>query len=109
EQSIPSHVVYAGSDREHMDLDVADVSPQPSTKQLDEGFITMVYPKSDSKEESEKVMLGADEGGQSERQAGPDPGAQAEGQTGSDADAQDESQAGSNLDETSHLNLPRNN
>nr|GEZ34883.1 histone deacetylase 14 [Tanacetum cinerariifolium] len=39
EQSILSHVVHAGSDREHMDLDVADVSPQPSTEQLDEGFI----------------------------------------------------------------------
>nr|GEW00957.1 hypothetical protein [Tanacetum cinerariifolium] len=39
-QSIPSHVVYAGSDREHMDLDVADVSPQPSTEQLDEGDIS---------------------------------------------------------------------
>nr|GEX19076.1 integrase, catalytic region, zinc finger, CCHC-type, peptidase aspartic, catalytic [Tanacetum cinerariifolium] len=35
-QSISSHVVHAGSDREHMDLDVADVSPQPSTEQLDE-------------------------------------------------------------------------
>nr|GEU44542.1 hypothetical protein [Tanacetum cinerariifolium] len=36
-QSIPSHVVHTGSDREHMDLDVAGVSPQPSTEQLDEG------------------------------------------------------------------------
>nr|GEV13746.1 E-beta-farnesene synthase [Tanacetum cinerariifolium] len=36
EQSIPSPVVHAGSDRKHMDLDVADVSPQPSTKQVDE-------------------------------------------------------------------------
>nr|GEU96403.1 hypothetical protein [Tanacetum cinerariifolium] len=34
-QSISSHVVHAGSDREHMDLDVADVLPQPSTEQLD--------------------------------------------------------------------------
>nr|GEY16866.1 integrase, catalytic region, zinc finger, CCHC-type, peptidase aspartic, catalytic [Tanacetum cinerariifolium] len=41
--SISSHVVYAGSDREHMDLDVADVSPQPSTEQLDEGFTATVY------------------------------------------------------------------
>nr|GFA84611.1 hypothetical protein [Tanacetum cinerariifolium] len=31
-QSIPSPVVHAGSYREHMDLDVADVSPQPSTE-----------------------------------------------------------------------------
>nr|GFB63817.1 hypothetical protein [Tanacetum cinerariifolium] len=32
EQSIPSLVVHAVSDREHMDLDVADVSPQPFTE-----------------------------------------------------------------------------
>nr|GEY70037.1 E-beta-farnesene synthase [Tanacetum cinerariifolium] len=44
-QSIPSPVVHAGSDREHMDLDVADVSPQPSTEQLDEGFTATAYPK----------------------------------------------------------------
>nr|GFA36262.1 hypothetical protein [Tanacetum cinerariifolium] len=43
--SILSHVVHAGSDCEHMDLDVADVSPQPSTEQLDEGFTTTSYPK----------------------------------------------------------------
>nr|GEY79903.1 hypothetical protein [Tanacetum cinerariifolium] len=42
-QSISSHVVHAGSDREYMDLDVANVSPQPSTEQLDEGFTAMVY------------------------------------------------------------------
>nr|GEY55605.1 hypothetical protein [Tanacetum cinerariifolium] len=45
EQSIPSHVVHAGSDREHIDLDVADVSPQPSTKHLDEGFTATAYLK----------------------------------------------------------------
>nr|GFA55233.1 hypothetical protein [Tanacetum cinerariifolium] len=44
-QSIPSPVVHAGSNREHMDLDVADISPQPSTEQLDEGFTATVYPK----------------------------------------------------------------
>nr|GEY63773.1 hypothetical protein [Tanacetum cinerariifolium] len=33
-QSTSSLVVYAGSDREHMDLDDANVSPQPSTEQL---------------------------------------------------------------------------
>nr|GFB86130.1 histone deacetylase 14 [Tanacetum cinerariifolium] len=44
-QSIPSPVVHARSDREHMDLDVADVSPQPSTEQLDEWFTTTTYPK----------------------------------------------------------------
>nr|GEW66490.1 putative reverse transcriptase, RNA-dependent DNA polymerase [Tanacetum cinerariifolium] len=43
-QSTSSPVVHAGSDREHMDLDVANVSPQPSTKQLYEGFTAMVYP-----------------------------------------------------------------
>nr|GFB06379.1 hypothetical protein [Tanacetum cinerariifolium] len=53
-----------------------------------------VLGQSVSKEESEKVVLGADEGGQDEGQAGPDPSAQAEGQMGSDAGAQDEGQAG---------------
>nr|GEX51453.1 hypothetical protein [Tanacetum cinerariifolium] len=38
EQPVPSPVVHAGSDREHMDLDVADVSPQPLTEQMNEGF-----------------------------------------------------------------------
>nr|GEX41532.1 E-beta-farnesene synthase [Tanacetum cinerariifolium] len=61
----------------------------------------VVLGQSDSEEESEKVVLGADEGGQDEGQAGPDPGGQAEGQTGSDVGAQDEGQAGSNLDENS--------
>nr|GFA41947.1 hypothetical protein [Tanacetum cinerariifolium]GFA41970.1 hypothetical protein [Tanacetum cinerariifolium] len=45
EQPIPSLVVDAGSDREHMYLDVADVSPQPSTEQMDEGFTATAYPK----------------------------------------------------------------
>nr|GEV21397.1 retrovirus-related Pol polyprotein from transposon TNT 1-94 [Tanacetum cinerariifolium] len=44
-QSIPSPMVHAGSDREHMDLNAADVSPQPSTEQLDEGFTATAYPK----------------------------------------------------------------
>nr|GEW67624.1 hypothetical protein [Tanacetum cinerariifolium] len=61
----------------------------------------VVLGQSDSEEESEKVMIGADEGGQSERQVGLDPGAQAEGQTGSDASAQDKGQVGSNPDKTS--------
>nr|GEY67750.1 hypothetical protein [Tanacetum cinerariifolium] len=56
--------------------------------------------QSESKE-SEKVMPGADEGGQGEGQVGPDLGAQAEGQMGSDAGAHDEGQAGSNPDEIS--------
>nr|GFC54121.1 hypothetical protein [Tanacetum cinerariifolium] len=33
-----------GSDREHMDLDVADVSTQPPLKQMDEGFTATAYP-----------------------------------------------------------------
>nr|GEX56404.1 histone deacetylase 14 [Tanacetum cinerariifolium] len=45
EQPMPSHVVHAGSDRKHMDLDVADVSLQPSTEQMDEGFTATAYPK----------------------------------------------------------------
>nr|GEW38850.1 E-beta-farnesene synthase [Tanacetum cinerariifolium] len=45
EQPMSSPVVHAGSDREHMDLDVADVSPQPSTEQMDEGFTATAYPK----------------------------------------------------------------
>nr|GEV56798.1 hypothetical protein [Tanacetum cinerariifolium] len=44
-QSIPSHMAHVGSDRKHMDLDVADVSHQPSTEQLDKGFTTMAYSK----------------------------------------------------------------
>nr|GEV29156.1 hypothetical protein [Tanacetum cinerariifolium] len=44
-QSIPSPVVHARSDRKHRDLDVADVSPQPSVEQLDEGFTAMAYLK----------------------------------------------------------------
>nr|GFC88339.1 hypothetical protein [Tanacetum cinerariifolium] len=43
EQSILSPVVHAGSDTKHMDLDVADVSPQPSMEQLDKGFTATAY------------------------------------------------------------------
>nr|GEU59801.1 hypothetical protein [Tanacetum cinerariifolium] len=43
-QSTSSPVVHAGSDREHIDRDVANVSPQPSTEQLYEGFIATIYP-----------------------------------------------------------------
>nr|GEX29523.1 hypothetical protein [Tanacetum cinerariifolium] len=57
--------------------------------------------QSDNEEESEKVVLRAEEGGQDKGQAGPDPDAQATDQTGSDAGAQAEGQAGSNPDETS--------
>nr|GEW25300.1 hypothetical protein [Tanacetum cinerariifolium] len=51
--------------------------------------------QSDSEEESEKVVLRAEEVGQDEGQAGPDPGAQAEDQTRSNAGAQAEDQTGS--------------
>nr|GFA28020.1 histone deacetylase 14 [Tanacetum cinerariifolium] len=54
-QYILSHVVYVGSDREHMDLDVVDVSSQPSTEQLDEGFTATAYPKV---QESLKLAVG---------------------------------------------------
>nr|GEW75981.1 hypothetical protein [Tanacetum cinerariifolium] len=60
-----------------------------------------VLGQSNSEEESKKVALGAEKGGQDEGQAGPDHDAQAEDQTGSDAGAQAEGQAGSNPDETS--------
>nr|GFA19549.1 hypothetical protein [Tanacetum cinerariifolium] len=60
-----------------------------------------VLGQSDSEEESEKVVLGADEGGQGEGHAGPDPSAQAEDQTGSDVGAQDKGQAGTNPDKIS--------
>nr|GEW08857.1 hypothetical protein [Tanacetum cinerariifolium] len=43
-QSTLSPVVHTGSDREHMDIDVANLSPQPSTEQLYEGFTATVYP-----------------------------------------------------------------
>nr|GFA19956.1 hypothetical protein [Tanacetum cinerariifolium] len=44
-QFIPRPMVHTGSDHEHMDLDVADVSPQPSTEKLDEGFTATAYLK----------------------------------------------------------------
>nr|GEU73492.1 hypothetical protein [Tanacetum cinerariifolium] len=43
-QSTSSPLVHAGSDREHMDTDVANVSLQPSTEQLYEGFTATIYP-----------------------------------------------------------------
>nr|GFA11507.1 hypothetical protein [Tanacetum cinerariifolium] len=73
--------------------------PTGSSKHDESLYALLGQLKSD--EESEKIMLGADEGGQDEGQAGLDPGAQAKDQTGSDAGAQDEGQAGSNPDETS--------
>nr|GFA49335.1 hypothetical protein [Tanacetum cinerariifolium] len=43
-QSTSSLVAHAGSDCEYMDLNVVNVSPQPSTKQLYEGFTATIYP-----------------------------------------------------------------
>nr|GEW47882.1 E-beta-farnesene synthase [Tanacetum cinerariifolium] len=46
-QSTSSPMVHVGSDREHMDTDdtdVANVTLQPSTKQLYEGFTAAIYP-----------------------------------------------------------------
>nr|GEW80468.1 reverse transcriptase domain-containing protein [Tanacetum cinerariifolium] len=44
-QPLPSHVVHARSNLEHMDLDVEDVSTQPHPEQMDEGFTATAYPK----------------------------------------------------------------
>nr|GEV42667.1 hypothetical protein [Tanacetum cinerariifolium] len=44
-QPMPSPVVHDGSDREHMDLDVADVSAQPPPEQMDKGFTATAYLK----------------------------------------------------------------
>nr|GEV00513.1 retrovirus-related Pol polyprotein from transposon TNT 1-94 [Tanacetum cinerariifolium] len=44
-QPMPSHTVHDGSDCEHIDLDVADVSSQPPPEQMDEGFIATAYAK----------------------------------------------------------------
>nr|GEV36616.1 retrovirus-related Pol polyprotein from transposon TNT 1-94 [Tanacetum cinerariifolium] len=44
-QPMPSHVVHAGSDLEHMDLDVADILTQPHPEQMDEGFTVTAYLK----------------------------------------------------------------
>nr|GEZ14029.1 monodehydroascorbate reductase [Tanacetum cinerariifolium] len=54
-----------------------------------------------SEDESEKIMLQVEKGGQDEGQTGPDPNVQAEGQTGSNTGAQAEGQAGLNPDGTS--------
>ncbi|GJU10616.1 hypothetical protein Tco_1133012 [Tanacetum coccineum] len=39
-----SHVVHAGPNLEHMNLEVSDTSPQPNPEQMDEEFTTMIYP-----------------------------------------------------------------
>nr|GFA37022.1 histone deacetylase 14 [Tanacetum cinerariifolium] len=58
---------------------------QPLLEVPGKGKAKVTEEQSDNEEESKKVVLGADEGGQSKGQAGLDLGAQAEGQTGSDA------------------------
>ncbi|GKA98051.1 integrase, catalytic region, zinc finger, CCHC-type containing protein [Tanacetum coccineum] len=40
----PSHVVHAGPNLEHMNLEVSDTSPQPNPEQMDEEFTTTIYP-----------------------------------------------------------------
>ncbi|GKF95685.1 hypothetical protein Tco_0288420, partial [Tanacetum coccineum] len=40
----PSHVVHAGPNLEHMNLEVTDTSSQPNPEQMDEEFTTTAYP-----------------------------------------------------------------
>nr|GEZ85315.1 hypothetical protein [Tanacetum cinerariifolium] len=44
-QPLPSLVVHAGPNLEHMDLEATDVSTQPHSKQMDEGFTATAYLK----------------------------------------------------------------
>nr|GEU47014.1 retrovirus-related Pol polyprotein from transposon TNT 1-94 [Tanacetum cinerariifolium] len=44
-QPLPSHVVHAGPNLEHIDFEVADVSTQPHPEQMDEGLTATAYPK----------------------------------------------------------------
>ncbi|GJV47189.1 hypothetical protein Tco_1437401, partial [Tanacetum coccineum] len=39
-----SHVVHAGPNLEHMNLEVSNTPPQPNPEQMDEEFTTMAYP-----------------------------------------------------------------
>ncbi|GJT76561.1 E-beta-farnesene synthase [Tanacetum coccineum] len=43
-----SHVVHAGPDLEHMDLEASDTLIQPNPEQMDEEFTTMAYPNDTS-------------------------------------------------------------
>ncbi|GKB61430.1 hypothetical protein Tco_0917616 [Tanacetum coccineum] len=43
-QSPSSHVVHAGPNLEHMDLEASDTSIQPNPEQMDEEFTTTAYP-----------------------------------------------------------------
>nr|GEV07226.1 histone deacetylase 14 [Tanacetum cinerariifolium] len=76
------------------------VSEPTGSSEHDESTYALLG-QSNNEEESEKVVLEAEEGDQDEGQAGPDPDAQAKDQTRSDAGAQAEGQARSNPDETS--------
>nr|GEY13565.1 histone deacetylase 14 [Tanacetum cinerariifolium] len=44
-QPLPSLVVHAGPNLEHMDLEVTDASTQPHPEQMDEGFTATAYPR----------------------------------------------------------------
>nr|GEU34964.1 hypothetical protein [Tanacetum cinerariifolium] len=44
-QPLPSLVVHAGPNLEHMDVEVTDVSTQPHPEQMDKGFTATAYPK----------------------------------------------------------------
>nr|GEX56140.1 hypothetical protein [Tanacetum cinerariifolium] len=74
---------------------------EPAGSSLDDDSPYDVLGQSDSKEDSEKVMLEDTTGSNDEDQARPDTGAQAEGQNGTDVGTLDEGQAGSNPDEMS--------
>nr|GFC28888.1 hypothetical protein [Tanacetum cinerariifolium] len=81
------------------EMSEGQAGPDPSNTRNEEQSIPMLG-QSNSEEESEKIVLGVEKGGQDEVQNGPDPDVQAEDQTGSDAGAQAEGQARSNPDET---------
>nr|GFC52571.1 hypothetical protein [Tanacetum cinerariifolium] len=59
-------------------------TPTGSSKHNESSSLYAELGLTDSEEDSEEVVPGADVGGQGEGQAGPDHGAQAEGQAGSD-------------------------
>nr|GEV68402.1 hypothetical protein [Tanacetum cinerariifolium] len=44
-QPLPSPVVHAGPNLEHIDLEVIDFSTQPHPEQIDKGFTATTYPK----------------------------------------------------------------
>nr|GFC61288.1 hypothetical protein [Tanacetum cinerariifolium] len=67
---------------------------EPTGSSLHDESPYAVLGQSDSEEESEKVVLGATEGGQDEGQTGSDTGTQDEGQAGSNPDTTSEGQAG---------------